>query len=379
MTVVTASPNQWFVETDFGALLGPMPADALVEMARTGALLPRDRVRPETDGSWYFASDVSGLFDGIASPLSQPAARPGDQSREAIPDGPFGADNASEVLRRRQPNVVDERSPSRVAVPRPSPLRSPTKPESPFDVVASSTDPLKELLESWPEERERQPAPSGAGSALEELDFELDVSVVASTAVSKPSSSPRPVVCTEHEPPQPGDPTPPPEPVTATEPLPRLETAWRSPSPAHLTARRFPTHLQPRRWKRRLLISTVSAAVLSVFAVTWWTWPRNRPDIYAQYVAVYKKLQQRRENTSDEAGWNDFVAQARAEIEENLPWLESQARPGAREKSLLLYVGRDLHEMLGRPRESEYPHQQRVDGFLNQLQAIYTPSKSNER
>ncbi len=337
MTVVTASLNQWFVETDFGALLGPMPADALVEMARTGALLPRDRVREGTDGSWRFANDVSGLFD------------------------------------------VDERSlQSPITAPRQAPLRAPRKPESPIDVVASSADPLKELLESWPKERENPPIQSEAGSAPEELDVDLDRPLVESTAAGKSSSWPRSLVSIEREPQQTRGPAPPPEPVTATEPMPPLEPPWRSPSSARLTDRRFPTHFQPRRWKQRLLILMVSVAVFSVFATTWWTWPRKRPDIYAQYVAVYKELQQRRENTADQAGWNEFVARARTKIEENLPWLESHAKPGARETSLLLYVGRDLHEMLGQPRESEYPHQQRMDGILNQLQTIYTPSKSDE-
>src|SRR5882762_6440694 len=69
---------------------------------------------------------------------------------------------------------------------------------------------------------------------------------------------------------------------------------------------------------------------------------RQRPDIYAQYVAVYKELQHRRDNASVQAGWNDFVAHARSEIEDDLPWLETHAKPGDREKSLLLYVGRDL-------------------------------------
>ena len=379
MTAVTASPNQWFVETDFGMLLGPMPADALVEMARTEALLPRDRVRVGTDGSWCSANDVSGLFDGVASPLGLPAARPGDPSPEAILDRPSAGANTSEVLRLRQANAVDESSsPRPKTAPRQAPLRSPRKPESPVDVAASSADPLKEVLESWPEERERQPAPSVARSSPKELQFELDTSLVESTAADNSSSSPGSLASTEREPPQTRDPAPPPAQVTAIEPMPP-EPMWRSPLPAHLTERRFPTHLQPHVGKRRLLISTVSAAVLSVFVIAWWTWPRQRPDIYARYVAVYKEWQQRRENTSDQAGWNDFVAHARTEIEDVLPWLETRATPGARERSLLLYVGRDLHEMLSRPRESEYPHQARVDGFLNQLQAIYTPSKSNER
>lgn len=60
---MASSPHHWFVQTDFGALLGPMPDDALAEMARTGALLDRDRVREGSDGEWRLASEVPGLFD----------------------------------------------------------------------------------------------------------------------------------------------------------------------------------------------------------------------------------------------------------------------------------------------------------------------------
>lgn len=60
---MSSSVNHWFVQTDFGALLGPMPRDALAEMARTGALLVRDQVREGTDGKWRLASEVPGLFD----------------------------------------------------------------------------------------------------------------------------------------------------------------------------------------------------------------------------------------------------------------------------------------------------------------------------
>ena len=67
---MTSSPHHWFVQTDFGALLGPMPRDALAEMARTGALLVRDQVREGTNGEWRLASDVPGLFDEQTPSLS---------------------------------------------------------------------------------------------------------------------------------------------------------------------------------------------------------------------------------------------------------------------------------------------------------------------
>ena len=69
---MSSSPNQWYVQTDFGALLGPMPADALSELARTGALLHRDQVREGSDGVWQLASDLPGLFDEAAQKHRQP-------------------------------------------------------------------------------------------------------------------------------------------------------------------------------------------------------------------------------------------------------------------------------------------------------------------
>ncbi len=108
-----------------------------------------------------------------------------------------------------------------------------------------------------------------------------------------------------------------------------------------------------------------------VLGGTWWFWPRQRPDIYKSYVAIYQELQQRRDIAEDYANWTAFVTRAKTQLAATVPWLEDKAKPGDREKSLLLYAGRDLQELLELPRTSKSPHQQRLDTFFEQLQEVY--------
>ena len=62
-----AAAKTWFVQTGFGAVLGPMPEDALREMVRTGALLRSDQVREGAEGEWHPTSEMPGLFDAATS------------------------------------------------------------------------------------------------------------------------------------------------------------------------------------------------------------------------------------------------------------------------------------------------------------------------
>ena len=57
-----ASPDSWLVQTDFGTVLGPMPADVLAEMVRAQELLPTDLVRASTQEDWQLASEIPDLF-----------------------------------------------------------------------------------------------------------------------------------------------------------------------------------------------------------------------------------------------------------------------------------------------------------------------------
>ena len=54
--------NQWYVEMSAGITLGPMPFDAVVELAETSAIMRGDRVREESSKEWMAASEVPGLF-----------------------------------------------------------------------------------------------------------------------------------------------------------------------------------------------------------------------------------------------------------------------------------------------------------------------------
>ena len=107
----------------------------------------------------------------------------------------------------------------------------------------------------------------------------------------------------------------------------------------------------------------------------WWVWPRQRPDIYTRYVAIYKELQETRDKAQDQTAWNEFAKRANSQLDEVLPWLEDKAKPGDREKSLLLYVGRDLQDLLDHPRDSQQLHQKRLNAFFEQLQEMYGSKK----
>ncbi len=64
---MSSTTKSWYVQGGFGTLLGPMPDDALEQMARTGALLPDDLIREASSIEWLSAADIAGLFDPSVS------------------------------------------------------------------------------------------------------------------------------------------------------------------------------------------------------------------------------------------------------------------------------------------------------------------------
>lgn len=353
---MSSSPHHWFVQTDFGALLGPMPDDALAEMARTGALLVRDRVREGTDGEWRPASEVPGLFDEQTPALGLLSSTLEDLFAPETP-----APRESAATRNPRPRV----STNATEVP-----AAEVEPELEFEIDAPLIAPPTATLPP----------------VTHELEFEIDVPLIAPTpaAVSPvverpplqeiiPSPTPNGTTRPELEPVN--DLVPPVEPPNIREPEPILSapTAWQARgTPASRwqpSAARSPRGLQFS--KQAWLVGAIAAAVLIVLMGAWWFWPRQRPDIYKNYVAIYQELQQRRDLSVDHATWTEFAARAKTQLAETVPWLEEKAKPGDREKSLLLYAGRDLQELLELPRTSKSPHQKRLDAFFEQLQEIY--------
>jgi len=331
---MSISSHHWFVQTDFGALLGPMPADALAEMARTGALLERDQVREASNGVWRTASDCPGFFEEAAQPLRQPDR-----------------------------------------------LQEPASPRSSYK-IASSARLLDDLMRSDHNDSSRRPVKPTA-KHVAELDFEVDVPLFAPATVSKPPAVAASRAVEEFEMrsmpvviPQPSSvdvAAPPPAPALATEPPPTDRIADWEP-PAAVPVRRVPTTSRssprPSLWKRLRTVAALVAVVL-VLVTGWWVWPRQRPDLYANYFAIYKELQQQRADSQDPTGWSEFSTRAKSQLEATIPWLEKRAKPSDREKSLLLYAGRDLQELLEQPRDSNSLHQKRLAAFFDQLQEIY--------
>lgn len=355
---MTSSPHHWFVQTDFGALLGPMPNDALAEMARTGALIARDRVREGTDGEWRPASEVPGLFDEQTPSLGLLSSTLEDLF---APESPATRESAASRNANRRSLAKPEEAP---AVPESLELE--------FEIDAPLIAPLTVT----------EPPP-----VTRELEFEVDVPLIApSPAVaSSPMAESFPVQAS----------LPSPTPKTATQSKsehadvlisPVEPPNIREPEPIHSA----PSGWQPRvspssRWqptagrsrgkwrldKQTWLVGAITAAVLIVLVGAWWFWPRQRPDIYKNYVAIYQELQQRRDIAEDHATWTEFVTRAKTQLATTVPWLEENSKPGDREKSLLLYAGRDLQELLELPRTSKSPHQKRLDAFFEQLQEMY--------
>ncbi len=322
---MSSSPHHWFVQTDFGALLGPMPRDALAELARTGALLIRDQVREGTDGEWRPANEVPGLFDeqtpslGLMSSTLEDLFAP----ETAAPRESAASRNAG----RRVPTKAKE-----------SPAVQDAK-ELEFEVDTPLIAP---------------PKAAEPPAIAPKLEFEINVPVIAPAAVITP-----PPIAEQSRPIQ--EPTPQPSPSweAPVAPAPRWQPAVARSRPK--------SQLGMRTW----MTGAIAATVLLAIMTAWWFWPRQRTDIYASYVAIYKELQQQSEGTQDQARWAEFVTRAKKQLDQTVPWLEERAQPGDREKSLLLYVGRDLQEMLEQPPGTPGPHQKRLNAFFEQLSEMY--------
>ena len=365
---MSSSPQHWFVQTDFGALLGPMPDDALAEMARTGALLIRDRVRQGTDGDWRPASEVPGLFDEATPQLGLMSSQLEDLFAPQATSTRESAAN-TRASRRVEPTSIG------------SSAASPSR-ELEFEldtpliilplIVADAEDDLRvdqvNDVASLPRGRVKR----DDSKSSETFQF---ATPRGSEAATLPEFVAAPTVPSPREPTRVDVPTSLVEPLTIKEmePVRSAPTGWQT-RPMSATRWR-PATKRGIRWsildRQTWLIGAIAAGVFVAFVALWWLWPRQRPDLYASYVAIYKELQERKDGAPDQAGWSDFTSRAKSQLDVTIPWLEDRAKPGDREKSLLLYVGRDLQNVLDRPRIATNPHQKRLAVFIEQLQEIY--------
>lgn len=354
---MSSSPHHWFVQTDFGALLGPMPDDALAEMARTGALLIRDQVREGTNGEWRLAGEVPGLFDeqtpalGLLSSTLEDLFAP----ETAAPKESVGSRNAHRQTPDKaasnsvasQSTGLDFETDGPLIAPPTAMEPAAVEQEFSFDFDATPVEPSIPIvaapLESRPVQESLVP-PSLKVAAKTEPAFATDI-----VLSSEPSKLQEP----DLEPPASSTRR------AQTVPPPR----WQPPKKTSVRRSILGTQV----W----LSGSISVVGVLVLVTVWWFWPRQRNDIFQSYVAIYKEIQQRRKNARNQTDWNEFASRAKSQLDDTVPWLEERAKPGDREKSLLLYAGRDLQELIALPPGSPSLHQKRLDAFFEQLQTMY--------
>lgn len=319
---MSATLNHWYVQTDFGALLGPMPEDALFEMARTGALLGRDRVRAGSDGEWLPAECVSGLFDTSSVVRSQADSSTSPPSTSTFAD------------------MFNARLDRRAALPASTKTRPPAEHEieEKAEVVETKTDATASRKDVFELFAEPEVTPHLVTAVPDVVELIPELPVQREPIVSVPPSRP---------------------PVVRQFVAPQLKAAQ---------------HRRSRNW---LTISMVAVSPLLLLA-TWWLWPSQRRDLSTNYVAIYHEWQQRQKNSQDHVGWTEFVSRSKAQLENSIPWLEQNAVPGRVDLTLLLYVGRDLLEILNQPPSSKASHQKRLSYFVDQLQEKYGVSQKTE-
>ncbi len=322
-----SSANPWYVQTVFGAVLGPMPDDTLAEMARTAALLPEDLVRQGADGEWHPASSVPDLFDESSSVAgsmvglaSTDSVEPGN-STEPLGERPQPTVDLIASWKAERRHTLEQLGLSSLAN------------ESVTDNVASSEGSHESLPDHF---------------VFESPNFE---SHKAESVATAPPKSPSPSIK---------------RPSLLSQIAPRLQKPET-----------FPQKWD--RWKRSLPSWPIGIAGVVVLAMIWWYWPRSTRGIYDRYVEIWKELETRRVDFKDKEGWEEFLERSNAELNETVSWLETQTSSRDQEKQLLLWTGRDcLKPMLKRPRVVNSAAEKQLQQHLKLLGDFYSPTTSTE-
>lgn len=338
----------------FGAVLGPMPDDALAEMVRTGALIPSDLVRHGPDDEWHPASDIPGLFPESTSPQMES----GPTAEEIEEMTPQISSDGSFILKPPKP-------PSPVPI---APVQEPAPPSVPLPLMASLPQRAEEndLIANWKAQRGQTREQLTLNSLAHEIEEARDASVL----------EPIPDLFADDSSPDIGE--------LSVEP-PRRSKVER---PSFLSLIEPETRGQLgetfaqkcRRWQRSLPTWPIGAAVVLLLIAAWWYWPRSQRGIYDRLTGVWTELKTRRTDFKDKAGWEEFLTQAQSEVDADTQWLEKHASAKDREKQLLLYVARDcLKPMLRKPRELGLDQEKQLVMLLQALEQHYVPGTAQSR
>lgn len=406
-----SSQSPWFVQLGFGASLGPMPLEDLVQLARDGALMDQDKVRQGSSGAWFEARECPWLFDEtlltrtnepepveyniIAPRITLAPARLPDvddddddseaetaatDEHEAEPDEEIevvfadaDADDAVEIVEAEviEPDegltlVTDAVETEESITLAPEILEA----DESLTLTPELTEPEKVAppqprakAEFVVRETEKVVEPSSKAESYA-LHVEQPAARVEpqQPPAANPVSTPAPAAVTPTA-------SPPAPPIIA----PTAESAAPRARPLPPVRGYVPPAMQQDRESAKWLrIALAASAACCVMLVAWMFWPKRETNIFASYEGLYREWHQHRSKEA-QGGWDEFATRAKQELETSIPWLEETARPGDRERNLLLYVGRDLKDIVSNPRGYESPHRERLEEFMSQLREIHSP------
>lgn len=312
--------QNWYVQTTLGVLLGPMPADVLEEMQRTGALAPQDLVRRGGDGDWMQATQLPRFHEASRvdatnrrSIIPVEDERTIENGRARLPSSPSDTETLGPFTAASQPETSQ-------------PLRARPK------VTHRLTDQGKGEVEREYVARTEDDV-SRAGSAPAEPILKLDLNSPRGSAGVSPS--------------------------------------W---NPASRKASQNVSVLAALFTKHRTRRAIITSLLVLVFVTGRWLWPRADRSFYNRLQAIRSELLERRnKSTSQEAhDLKSFVKKAIAELDAQFPALEMKAKTGHQESIYLLRASRDcLKPMLSSASETQKPLEENLDYFLWALKNYY--------
>lgn len=386
-----SSAKSWFVQTGFGATLGPMPHDALLEMIRTGALLRMDQVRAGSDGEWRPAAEFPGLFDVVTAPPTSTEPSGPDKvvaPRPALPPASPPISSKINLIPPTRPLSPKPQSvpatgpltfsgvPPEVAVEPVTAAREITPvvaPQLEDDFVSATAPPEDDLIANWKSQRIQSQTELGLVSLAAEMtqaeeteDFapELSANLLDDTEQAAASTKTHERPTNTRSASRPTN-----QRQAFLDQIPGLENGPRE---------RAETSKQKwDRWRRSMPTWPVAAVFVVALMAVWFYWPRSNRGFYDRYVAIWEEWKTRRGDFKDKEGWEQFLAHTKSELDDMVPWLEKRARSTDREKLWLLWIGRDcFRRMLVQPRQIGSPEEKQLQHHLENLRQLYESNGS---
>lgn len=397
--------NQWYVEMSAGITLGPMPFDAVVELAETSAIMRDDRVREESSKEWKTVHQVPGLFPDEGSLSSDSgvvslsgfevaeAAAGNNAQQPAVPKEPTPTPAATDgVVRLDGFEVLLGESETTASDDVDDPASALLRAAASLETAEPTSVPLRTTVNPTTEVEGGRGGAVQPSSKLETSDDaipQLDMPAPAPPRIQSPKPTPSRTLDVPDSSPVATEP----ETVEADtrDASPVLDLAalvsegvedGAAPTPQISAA--GPPQLKPpiQPWRppanRHKQLAIRGGLALAAVVGVWSLFSLLEPDMevatYDQYASIYQEYQTLAE-VPDSGSWSAFASRAKAELDETLPELEAAAVPGERSKSLLLYAGRDLRTALDLTPGVDNPHAERLAGFFEQLNELHSSSE----